>query len=175
VAAWLEAERTNLHAAADHAAARGRSRHAIAIAATMSGFLAVRGHWDRSAALYQAALIAARQAGDRLGEADALSTLGALQRETADYPAATASLARALALYRDVGDQSGQAYALNELGFLRTLTGDYPAAAASYQQALAMFRDLGDLHGQAEAHNNLGQLATRTARTSQAHEHHTRR
>ena len=29
-AAWLEAERANLHAAADYAAARGRSRHAIA-------------------------------------------------------------------------------------------------------------------------------------------------
>ena len=72
-AAWLEAERANLHAAADYAAARGRSRHAVAIPAAMSGFLAARGHWDQSAALHQSALAAARQAGDRLGEADALS------------------------------------------------------------------------------------------------------
>jgi tetratricopeptide (TPR) repeat protein/transcriptional regulator with XRE-family HTH domain len=155
-AAWLEAERANLYAAVDYAATHGRGRHAIAIPTAMSGFLASRGHWDQSAALHQSALAAARQAGDRLGEADALSTLGALQRETGDYLAAAASLARALALYRDVGDRPGQAGALNELGFLRTLTGDYPAAIARYQQALALVRGLGDRRGQARTLNGLG-------------------
>ena len=52
-------------------------------------------HWDQSAALCQTALAAARRAGDRLGEADTLAELGALQRETGAYPAAAASLARA--------------------------------------------------------------------------------
>jgi tetratricopeptide (TPR) repeat protein/transcriptional regulator with XRE-family HTH domain len=148
-AAWLEAERGNLHAAADYAATRGRSLHAIAIPAAISGFLAARGHWDQSAALHQCALAIARQGGDRLGEADTLSTLGALQREAGDYPAAGATLARALALYRDIGDQPGQADTLNELGFLRVLTGDYPAAAASHQQALVLVRGLGDRRSQA--------------------------
>ena len=45
--AWLEAERASLHAAADYAAASGRAPHAIQIAAAMSVFLAVRGHWDQ--------------------------------------------------------------------------------------------------------------------------------
>jgi tetratricopeptide (TPR) repeat protein/transcriptional regulator with XRE-family HTH domain len=157
-AAWLEAERANLHAAADYAATHGRSRHAIVILAATSGFLAARGHWDQSAALHQAALAAARQARDRLGEAGTLGTLGELQRETGDYPAAAASLARALALYREAGNQPGQAYALGQLGLLRTLTGDYPAAAASHQQALTLFGDLGDLHGQAWALTGLGLL-----------------
>jgi len=146
-AAWLEAERANLQAAADYAAARGRFRHAIAIPAAMSGFLAARGHWNQSAALHQSALAAARQAEDQPGEAIALATLGGLQRETADYPAAT--LARALALYGDIGDQPGQADVLNELGYLRTLIGDYPAAVRCHEQALALFRDLDDQHGQA--------------------------
>jgi len=79
-AGWLEDERANLHAAADYAATSGRSRHAIAIPAAISGFLAARGHWDQSAALHQDALAVARQADDRLGEADTLSTLGVLQR-----------------------------------------------------------------------------------------------
>jgi tetratricopeptide (TPR) repeat protein/transcriptional regulator with XRE-family HTH domain len=148
-AAWLEAERANLHAAADYAATSGRTRHAIAIPAAMSGFLGARGHWDQSAALHHSALAAARQAGDQAGEADALGELGALQRETGDYPASGAALARALALYRDVGDQPGQAYVLNELGFLRVLTGDYPAAAASHQQALVLACSAGDRRGQA--------------------------
>jgi len=148
-AAWLEAERTNLHAAADYAAGRARFPHAFAIPAAMSGFLAVRGHSDQSAALHQGALAAARHAGDRLGEADTLSTLGALQRNTDDYPAAAASLAQALALYEEAGDQPGQIYTLGELGLVRAWTGDYPAAAASHQQALVLARRAGDRRGEA--------------------------
>src|SRR3984885_8589957 len=41
-AAWLEAERANLHAAADYAAPRGCSRHSVAIPAAIGGFLAAR-------------------------------------------------------------------------------------------------------------------------------------
>jgi tetratricopeptide (TPR) repeat protein/transcriptional regulator with XRE-family HTH domain len=148
-AAWLEAERANLHAAADYAADRGYSRHAVAIPAAMSGFLAARGQWDQSAALHRSALAAARRAEDMPGEAIALAILGELQRETGDYPAAAATLARALAIYRDIGDQPGQADVLNELGYLRTLTGDYPAAVACHEQALALFRGLGDRRSQA--------------------------
>ena len=156
--AWLEAERANLHAAADYAAVGARSRHAIAIPAAMSGFLAARGHWDQSVGLHQIALAAARQAGDRLGEADTLSKLGTLQRETGDYPAAAATLARALALYRDIGDQPGQAGTLSQLGFLHVLSGDYPAATASYQKALTLARSAGDRHGQAWTLTGLGLL-----------------
>jgi tetratricopeptide (TPR) repeat protein/transcriptional regulator with XRE-family HTH domain len=155
-AAWLEAERANLHAATDYAATTGRSRYVIVIPAAMSGFLSVRGHWDQSAALHQGALAAARQAGDRLGEADTLTTLGALQRNTGGYQAAAAGLTRALALYRDAGDQRGQAYALDQLGFLWALSGDYPAAVASHQQALALARSIGDRRGQAWTLNGLG-------------------
>ena len=154
-AAWLEAERANLHAAADYAA-RAPSRHAIVIPAAMSGFLRARGHWDQSAALHHSALAVARQAGDRLGEADTLGMLGELQRETGDYQAAAASLAEALALYRELGDQSGQAWIFDQLGMLSTWTGDYPAAAASHQQALALFTDLGNLPRQAWALTGLG-------------------
>jgi tetratricopeptide (TPR) repeat protein/transcriptional regulator with XRE-family HTH domain len=156
--AWLEAERANLHAAADHAAGRARFPHAFAIPAAISSFLTARGHWDQSAALHQTALAAARRAGDRLGEADTLSTLGTLQRHMGDYPSATASLAQALALYREAGDQPGQTYTLNALGFLRILTGDYPAAAASHQQALALARRAGDQRGQAWTLRGLGFL-----------------
>jgi tetratricopeptide (TPR) repeat protein/transcriptional regulator with XRE-family HTH domain len=155
-AAWLEADRANLHAAADYAAALGRSRHAIAITAAMSGFLAIRGHWDQSAALHQSALAAARRAGDRHGEADTLCALGGLQRETGDYPAAAANLAQALALYRAAGDRPGQAYALDQTGFLNAVTGDYPAAVASYQQALVLARSAGDRRGEAWTLNGLG-------------------
>jgi tetratricopeptide (TPR) repeat protein/transcriptional regulator with XRE-family HTH domain len=153
---WLETERANLHAAADFAATQGRSRHALAIPIAMSGFLATRGHWDQSAALQQSALAAARQSGDRLGEADTLSMLGVLQRDTGDYPSATASLALALALYREAGDPPGQGHTLLQLGMLHVLTGDYPAAVATHQQALAMMRGVGTRRGEAWALDGLG-------------------
>ena len=155
-AAWLEAERANLHAAADYAATRGCNRHAIAIPAAISSFLAVRGHWDQSAAIQHGALAAARQAGDRAGEAEALAELGGVQQLRGEYPAAAVSLARALALFRDLGDRPGEAHALNQLGFVHVLTGDYPAAAASQQQALALARSASDRHGEAAALNHLG-------------------
>ncbi len=155
-AAWLEAERANLHAAADYAATRGCYRHAIAIPAAISSFLAVRGHWDQSAAIQHGALAAARQAGDRAGEAEALAELGGVQQLRGEYPAAAASLTRALALFRDLGDRPGEAHALNQLGFVHVLTGDYPAAAASQQQALALARGASDRHGEAAALNHLG-------------------
>jgi tetratricopeptide (TPR) repeat protein/transcriptional regulator with XRE-family HTH domain len=155
-AAWLEAERPNLHAAADQAAARAMPEHATAIAGAMSGFLLGHGHWDQAVALHQTALSAACRAGDQAGQADALTESGILRSLTGDYPAATASLGQALALYCDLADRIGQACALTYLGFLSSLTGDYPAAIASQQRALTLYCALGDRLGQARALNQLG-------------------
>jgi len=155
-AAWLEAERANLHAVADYAASHAYFPHAFALPAAMSGFLTARGHWDESDALHQTALTAARRAGDWLGEADTLTGLGIVQRETGDYPAATTSWARALALYGDAGELPGQANVLNQLGFLQMLTGDYQAAVASQQQALALARSAGDRLAEGSALGHLG-------------------
>jgi tetratricopeptide (TPR) repeat protein len=157
-AAWLEAERANLHAAADDAAGQARSLYAVAIPAAIGQFLAARGHWDQFAALHQSALAAARQAGDQLGEAYTLAELGLLRREAGDYPAAAASLARAVALCGEAGDLSGQGYVLTQLGTVHVVTGDYPAAAASLHRALALARSAGDRSVESEALDNLGTL-----------------
>ncbi len=157
-AAWLEAERPNLHAAAAHAAAQAMPQHAIAIATAMGGFLRARGHWDQAAELYQIALTAAFEAGDRPGQAGVLDELGLLQQLTGDYPAATASLAEAIELFRDLGDRPGQAYARNHLGLVQADTADYPAAAANHRQALALARDAGDQLAEAVSLTDLGMV-----------------
>jgi len=136
-AAWLEAERANVNAAADHAAGHGRLSHAIAIAGVMSGFLSARGYHDQSAALHRRVLAAAREAGDRLGEASALAELGYLQLESGDHPAAAANLTEAAGMFSDLGDPSGQAYALGHLAFLHAVTGDYHSASVIQEQARA--------------------------------------
>ncbi|HEV3288011.1 MAG TPA: tetratricopeptide repeat protein, partial [Streptosporangiaceae bacterium] len=156
--AWLEAERPNLHAAVGYAAASGRSLHANAIPSVLSGFLGTYGHWDQALTLHQAALSAARDAGDRPGQADALHHLGIVQYLNGDCQAAAASQQQALAIFRGAGDQAGRAYALQHLGIVQELTGDYPAAAADHRQALAIFRDARDRLGQANALNHLGRI-----------------
>ncbi len=161
-AAWLDDERANLHAAAECAAGSGRTLHAVQIPAAMGDFLRKRGHWDQAAALQKTALTAARNAGDRRGEAKALNELGLLAWLTGDYPAAAARLALAVALYGEVGDRLGQAYALNHLGVVQALTGDYPAALTSHQQALAIGQALGDQLAEAVALNYLGSVQQQT-------------
>jgi tetratricopeptide (TPR) repeat protein/transcriptional regulator with XRE-family HTH domain len=156
--AWLEAERANLDAAARYAAASGLSRYATLLPAAVHGFLVLRGHWDQALALHQLALAAARQAGDRPGQARALTLLATTQFITSDFIAAAANHQQALALYRELGDRAGQADAVKNLGFAHELTDDYRSAAACHQQALELFRSLGHQQGQAEAFNGLGRV-----------------
>ena len=156
---WLQAEQANLHAAVDYAAASGRSLYAVQIPEAISGFLTARGPWDQSRTLHQIALAAARESGDRPGQATALSELGILAYATGDYPAAADSLACAAAQYGDIGDLPDQAYALSVLGYVHRLTGDWEAATAHYQQALALARQAGDPAAEAEALGSLGEIA----------------
>jgi tetratricopeptide (TPR) repeat protein/transcriptional regulator with XRE-family HTH domain len=153
---WMDNERLNLHAAADYAATHDRPGHASTIPAAMHGYLRGHGHWDQALALHQAALLAARRAGDRLAEAGARNCLGDMQYLVGDYPAATASLTRALELYRGLGDRLGEASALNQLSVVQYQTDDYPAATASLTRALELYRDVGDRLGEASALNQLG-------------------
>jgi hypothetical protein len=125
-AAWLEAERPNLQAAADRAAASGRHLHAVQIPAALGGFLRERGHWDQAAALHQTALAAARHAGDRPGQVGTLHELGLMRTITGDWPAAVDSLAQAVTLYADIGDRVGQAYSLCLQAVVQTLGRQLP-------------------------------------------------
>ena len=155
-AAWLEAERPNLHAAVVHAATSGRDLPAVQIPAAMGGFLRERGHWDQAVALHQMALSAARHAGDRAGQAGTLHELGLMRTIVADYPAAAASLKQAVALYADIADLAGQAFALCQLGIVQVWTGDYPAGIASDERALVLARSCGDTRAEACALQCLG-------------------
>jgi DNA-binding SARP family transcriptional activator len=165
-AAWLEAERANLHAAVGYAAANELPLYATLISAAISDFLHVRGRWHEAITLQQTALAAARQAGDQPGQARAQNLLASTQILTRDFTAAETTLQQTLALHRDLGDEAVQADALNGLGRVYWLTGDYPAAVTCLQQALDLFRDIGHRstqdhaidhrRGQGQALNGLG-------------------
>ena len=149
--AWLAAERGNLQAATDYAAACGYHQHAIQIPAAISNFLDGEGYWDQTIELSRTALAAARRADDRHGQADALNRLAIFQTVTGDGAAGAANQRQALALYRELGDRLGQGDALHTQGFVQQMASDFPAAAASFEQALTRYREAGDQIGQGDA------------------------
>ena len=110
------AERASLLACLDHATGTGQHARVIALTAGLAGLLRRDGPWADAITCHTAAIQAARHLGDRLGQADALSDLGAVRRLTGDYPAAAQALEQALGIYRDLGDRLGQAGALRNLG-----------------------------------------------------------
>jgi tetratricopeptide (TPR) repeat protein/transcriptional regulator with XRE-family HTH domain len=156
--AWLNAERLNLHAAVSYAAASGRPGHAAGIPAAMQEFWRSQGHWDQALTLHHAALRAARDAGNQIAEARALTDLGDMQFLTDDYPAAQAALSRALQICQGAGDRPGQARALASLAAAQHAAGNTPAALASVTRALTLYQSLGDTLGEAGVMTGLGAI-----------------
>ena len=160
---WARAERANLLACLGCAADTGQHARVVSLTAAMASALRHDGPWGDAMDRHVTAAAAARQLGDRLGEANALNDLGLLRYLTGDSPGAAQTVTAALSIYRDLGDRLGQANALNHLGNVLLGTGDYVGAADAITQALDIYRDLGDRQGQANALNELGSLRYLTA------------
>ena len=153
---WMRAEHANLLACTGHASAQDLNSHITALTAAFAEFLRLEGPWSQATTLHRAAVTAARQANDCLGEAGALHDLGITHSLTGDFPAAADILEQARAIYQRLGSQLGEASTLNELGHVSYRTGDYPTAASLLHQALAIYQQLGDRLGEAYALNELG-------------------
>ncbi len=160
--AWARAERASLLACLDHATESGQQARVVALTAAVAALLRLDGPWTDAVARHTAARQAARQIGDRLGEADALNELAVGRRLTDDYPGAAQALAEAMDIYRDLGHRLGQANVGNNLGIGRLQTDDFPGAVQALGEALDIYRDLGDRLGQANALKNLASARSLT-------------
>lgn len=167
---WLSAELANLDAAATYAAREQQPALAVALCAALAQYLRAHGPWSLALAMQQRALDAARRAGDRRSEADALSCVGVTQRLTGAYAQAEESLSRAFDLYRDSADSRGEAAALVELAIVQRLTGAHVAAEESLVRALTGYRAGGDRLGQAGALAELGVVQRQTGAFARAQE-----
>jgi tetratricopeptide (TPR) repeat protein len=103
-----------------------------------------QGELERAVTLSQASLALYRAAGDRVGTAASLSTLGGALKEQGEYKNAMPLLEESLALRRELGDRAHIASALNSLGGVARWQGQYDRAEASFQEALAMYTEAGD-------------------------------
>jgi DNA-binding SARP family transcriptional activator len=156
--AWMSAERANLLACIDDAAARHDHDRLAGLTAAVAAHLRSHGPWPLAITLHTAAVRAAQHLGDRRGEARALNDLGEMRLATSGYRDAADVLGQARDLCRALGDRPGQARALLNLGITRQQTDDRLAATAALQQALEIYRDTGDRPGEAIALLHLGDV-----------------
>ena len=164
---WLDAERANLVAATDLAAADSPG-HAIALAITLFRYLGDAGHYTEAEAIHTHALDAARRTGDRRAQANALLNLGTSCLWQCRYSEAADHYQRALAIRRELGDQHDQARVLSNLSLLYFRLGRYEDAVGHARQALAAHAAIRDRFGQALALGNLGMVLCRQGRYQQA-------
>jgi tetratricopeptide (TPR) repeat protein len=149
--AWARAERASLLACLDLATGTGQHTRTMALTAGIASLLRYDGPWAEAITRHTTAVEAARQAGDRLSQAGALTERGGLSRLTGDYLGAARDLEEALGICRGLGNRRGQASALDSLAAVRLVSGDYLRAGPDLKQALAIYRDLGHQPGQVNA------------------------
>lgn len=168
---WLDRERSNLIATAVYAGDHGWPTYTIALATTLFRYLEMGGHYLDALTIHSHAQRAAHHIGDRVGEVNALTSLGNVNRLQGRSERAAEQLQQALEVCRETGDRLAEARALGNLGNVQWRLGRYQQAADLFQQALALFHGIGDRLGEARALGNLGDVYLRLGRYEQASDH----
>ena len=104
-----------------------------------------RGRFDHARALFERALVLARNTGNRRGEALVLVNLAAVDNGAGDVAAAAARLREGLDAARAAGDATLEGNTLANLGAAEANQGHLLDAATLLQQALALARQRGDV------------------------------
>ncbi len=153
---WLEAERTALVGAVEQAAAAGVAELAWDLAGSLAFFFELRGHLGDWRTTHDAALAAARRAGDRRGEAVMLYGLSRLHTIQDRYDDARDCLDRARAAFRETGERHGEAHVWCGFGLVHRGLGRQQEALRCFEHAVTAFRRLGDRAGEAYALHGIG-------------------
>src|SRR5262249_19988974 len=118
--------------------------------------------------LYAECLRLAREAGDRILAAQALTRLGMVAREQGDPVGARPLLEESLATFRALGDRFHVAWAARNLGNVAADLGDAALARARYAEALTIEGEFGYGLGVAEALEKLAGLDAAAGRPARA-------
>jgi DNA-binding SARP family transcriptional activator/tetratricopeptide (TPR) repeat protein len=142
---WLDAEQTSLILAVELAAELGFDELAVGLAAVLcaSGyaFNHVDDLWSR---VHQAALGAARRAGNVYGEAVLIAALGQRRYEQDRFADSRRHLSESVRMFRDLDDARGEAATLIALGLACREQGYLPEAQHFLKQAETPIRALDD-------------------------------
>ena len=154
---WLDAERPNLVAAAERAANSPWLRHySVLLADALRGYFAGRGLAADGLAVANAALGAAREAGDLRGEVSVFVLRGMIAYNLSDYDAALTWFDRALEGSVTGGDPAAETEARHGLGRVCSQLGRPHDAARHHERALVIARRAGDENTEAREINYVG-------------------
>lgn len=169
--AWFTAEYRVLLAAVTHA---GRTRfegHAWRLAWTLVDFLQRRGRWTDLVAAQRTALVAARRADDRSGQANAHRDLARVLARLERDDEAAGHFREALLLFGQLADHTGQARTHRAFGAMLDRLGRHAEALHHAERAVELYRDAGHLPGQASARNAVGWVYAQRGEYGPALEH----
>jgi tetratricopeptide (TPR) repeat protein/transcriptional regulator with XRE-family HTH domain len=163
---WFEAERSNLLAAVDQAAAvQACAPLGVALVCALPPLLRSSWHGEEWGRVNQLALQVAQQLGDRPAQARIHLELAIIRSLAGDHQDSTRHTEDALLAYRTVDDHAGETRSLINLGALHHKLGRLPLAMPHYEQALDVARRIGHrqyeayaLANLAAAHRDLGRL-----------------
>ncbi|MFI9271110.1 AfsR/SARP family transcriptional regulator [Kitasatospora sp. NPDC052896] len=155
---WYDQERMWIVSAVRQAAASGLAGHAWGLAMNAVTLFEARAHFHDWRETHDLALRAARQAGDRLGEAAMRYSAGSLDMFEQQFTPAAEQFERALALYQELGDRHGAAMVLRNMAFLDRMNGRLDDALDRCRQAMAVFEEAGDRIGEAHVLNHMAQI-----------------
>lgn len=156
--AWLDAERPNLVAAIDHAAAYGPKSIAWLLADALRGYFWLRGHVVDWLRIGRVACAAAAVSGDLRGQAVAYISLAFAHDSQGRYGRAMDNYRTALELSTAAGWEEGRAAALGNLGLAEASAGNLRQAVDSLEVAAGIDQRLGLPLGLATTMRALGQV-----------------
>jgi DNA-binding SARP family transcriptional activator/tetratricopeptide (TPR) repeat protein len=156
--AWLEAERGNLVAAAERAAAVGPRPVAWLLVDALRGYFWMRRHTDDWLAAGAAALSASTIDGNEHGLAAAHLCLAQAYRFLSHHDTAVEHFRQAVAHAQSAGWSHGEAAATGSIANLYRDQGRLADAADYHHRAGAIFRRIGEAGGEAVSLTNLGNV-----------------
>jgi tetratricopeptide (TPR) repeat protein len=165
---WLDRELPNVMAAARLAVSQGHHTAAWQLADAIWPLFLYRGYYAERLELDQLALVAARDAGDSLGEAKMLNRLGLAVMDLEQPERAQGYYEEALHIWERLGDANRIAGGLRRLGFV-AMARDQPGHAIDlFTQALDGYTQLGDTRQAALTLSDLGNALMRDGRPVEA-------
>ncbi|WP_199434148.1 BTAD domain-containing putative transcriptional regulator [Qaidamihabitans albus] len=152
---WLRIEQGALVATSALAAERGFLEATWQLSAALRNYFERASEWDHWIATGRVALLAARRAGSRDGEARVLNDLGTALSQIGSLDEAIELLTLASELRRAQGNVREQTGTLNNRAVAVALSGDPHQAIRDLEDALPLARRSGDVFSEARVVSNL--------------------
>jgi DNA-binding SARP family transcriptional activator/tetratricopeptide (TPR) repeat protein len=154
--AWLTAEHQVLLAVVKQAASTGFDTHSWQLAATLTAYFNLRGHWHDWVETGAVGLAATRRSGERRAEAYAHRFLAHATMQLGRDREAEAHLGQALTLFVELSDLVGQARTHRGLAKCAERAGRPEAALDHAHRCLALYLEAGHRTDAADAYNEVG-------------------